>query len=454
MVEKAEKKEKRAWRGIGKLKDMLVPIGDLLEDPANARFHPDDNIEAIKRSLKGFSQTKNIVSHLFHGKDTLTVIAGNGTLKAAAALGWTHIAAEQFEGSDDEARAYAIADNATTDKSHWDEQLLLAQLKHLQENSELESINVTGFDESEIDQLEEKLDQKNDSPDESMTDPGPSPLRKSSVSKMGDIWIMGEHRLLIGDARLGSDMKALMQGEEADLAFTDPPYNVSYVGGTKEKLTMENDSMDPVKFRAFLTDAFTQMRDAMKKGAAFYICSPAGPDETVFRLAVQDLFSLRQCIAWVKDHFVLSRQDYHWRHESILYGSRKESVLYGWKDGAAHYFVDDRAQDTVWEIPRPRASREHPTIKPLELVERAVQNGSKKKQIVLDPFAGSGTTIVAAERLGRKARLMEIDPVYADVIVRRWQGLTHETAVNAETNRTFAETEKGNGETKSESSNG
>ena len=239
--------------------------------------------------------------------------------------------------------------------------------------------------------------------------------------KTGDLWQIGEHRLLCGDSTIKADVERVMRGELARMVFTDPPYNIAYqdnetIESLKARnrrtdgLTISNDSMTDAEFGVFLV-AFMELFP-VGAGGSFYLCSPAGNPETQFRNALNSVsgLSLRECIVWVKDVFVFGRQDYHWRHESILYG---------WKDGAAHYFIDDHTQDTVWMIDRPRISKEHPTMKPVELPEKAIKNSSLEFEIVYDPFLGSGTTMVACENLHRKCRGIEISPNYCAVILER-----------------------------------
>lgn len=240
-------------------------------------------------------------------------------------------------------------------------------------------------------------------------------------TKPGDLWILGPHRLLCGDSLRPDLVNRVTEGKLVHAVFTDPPYGVSYVpiGGESKHKKIENDDLDEKKLAQFLTNAFKIW--PLVEGGTFYVCSPPGNLETVFRLCLGDAgFQIRQCIVWVKDQFVMGRQDYHWRHESILYG---------WKDGKAHYFVDDRTQDTVWEVPRPKKSEEHPTMKPLELVARAMKNSTRKGQVIFDGFGGSGTTLIAAHTLGRACRTIEFDPGYCDVILTRWSELTGEDPV-------------------------
>lgn len=204
-------------------------------------------------------------------------------------------------------------------------------------------------------------------------------------------------------------------GALADLLWTDPPYNVSYVGKTKDALTIENDTMADGDFRQFLVDAFSAASTGMRDGAVFYVAH-ADSEGLNFRGSVLDVgWKLAQCLIWVKDRFVMGRQDYHWRHEPILYG---------WKLGAGHRMLEDRTQDTVWEIPRPARNAQHPTMKPLALIDRAIRNSSNRGDLVLDTFAGSGSSLIACEAAGRWCAAVELDPAYCDVIVERWENAT------------------------------
>ena len=230
------------------------------------------------------------------------------------------------------------------------------------------------------------------------------------VSKRGEMYELGNSILMCGDSTSAEDVARLMGGMEADLLITDPPYNVNYEGGTKEKLKIENDNMDDARFRQFLVDSFQVFKDNMKSGASFYIWH-ADLQGYNFRGACQDVgFKIRECLIWNKNSLVLGRNDYQWKHEPCLYG---------WKDGG-HVFYNDRKQTTVMDFKRPTVNREHPTMKPVELFEYQIKNSTKGGDIVLDGFGGSGTTLIACEKNNRKARLMELDPKYCDVIRRRY----------------------------------
>jgi len=230
-------------------------------------------------------------------------------------------------------------------------------------------------------------------------------------TKLGDLWILGQHRLICGDSTDPSVVSRLMDGDVADLVVTDPPYGVSYTGKKTIRLPIMNDTLTGIKLQRFLTASFRVL--PLKPGGAFYVCAPSGTNQTAFRLALTDAgLDLKQALVWVKHHFVVGRSDYQNKHESILYG---------WKPGSGHYFVPDRKQTTVWEFKKPHRSPHHPTAKPVPLVARAIDNSSRSGEIVFDGFGGGGAVLVACEALGRQCRMVEIDPAYCDVTVSRWQ---------------------------------
>jgi DNA modification methylase len=247
------------------------------------------------------------------------------------------------------------------------------------------------------------------------------------VSRPGEVYELGAHRLICGDATDPECLAGLLQGERAALLFTDPPYGVNYQGDddpeslrrrhrrTDGRATVANDALGDEGTRHLVAGMLRTVRAVADPGASFYLCAPSGISELWFRLAVADAgIELRQVLAWVKDQFAFGRQDYHWRHESILYG---------WFPGAAHHWFGGRDQDTVWEIPRPKQSLEHPTMKPVELILRALRNSSSVGDVVLDPFGGSGSTLIACESSNRRAFMVELDPGYCDVIRTRYERL-------------------------------
>lgn len=379
-----------------------VPLKDLVLDPVNARTHDKKNLEAVKGSLKRFGQQKPIVID----KNNV-IIAGNGTYLAAKELGWETINVYRTDLEGVDRTAYALADNRTAELAGWDAQILSDTLKDLKA---LEfDIGEIGFDESFL-----KVE-----PAAGLTDDDAVPENVETRCKPGDLWRLGEHRLLCGDATSASALEGLMRGDLADCAWTDPPYNVDYVGKTKEQLTIQNDAMSDGNFRGFLDKVYTSYYMALKPGAAIYVAHADSEGEN-FRGAFKGAgLLLKQCLIWVKNTLVMGRQDYHWKHEPILYG---------WREGAAHSWYTDRKQTTVIEMKRPVKSDVHPTMKPVELVEYCIGNSSKRNDVVLDLFLGSGSTLIACEKTARKCYGMEIDPHYCDVILKRWEDFTGKKA--------------------------
>ncbi|HOX23537.1 MAG TPA: site-specific DNA-methyltransferase, partial [Elusimicrobiales bacterium] len=238
---------------------------------------------------------------------------------------------------------------------------------------------------------------------------------ETAITKPGDLWLLGEHRLLCGDSTSEAALSVLLDGAKVDMTFTDPPYNIAYTGKTKKRLTIQNDSMSDEDFSAFLLKAFSNMRKACDAGAPYYVCH-ADAKTKLFRDALEASdFEVKQTVIWAKQSFVLGRQDYQWQHEPILYG---------WAAGASHKWYGGRTQTTVWEIDRPTRSEEHPTMKPVELCVKAITNSSRKGDKVLDLFGGSGSTLIACEHTARKAFLMEIDELFVSVILNRWANAT------------------------------
>lgn len=401
----------------------LTDLTDLRPDEKNANRGTERGQGMLESSLSKYGAGRSILVDR-EGR----VIAGNKTLSAAADLnlpvtvvktdGHTLVVVQRTDldlSEDEAARELAYADNRVGQVSlDWDPNIVAADLEAGLDLSLL-------WSEEELAILVEEADAGGDDGG-ALGDAGEAPAPPAiATSAPGDVWEFGQHRIVVGDCREIGVLDALMRGEVADIIVTDPPYGVAYVGKTKDALTIDNDALGDAGTRDLVRDALTTA--PLKPGGAFYVCSPAGLTETAFRLGIGDAgLQLRECLVWVKQQFVLGRQDYHWRHESILYG---------WKDGAAHYFVDDRTQDTVWEIDRPSRNAEHPTIKPTEIYIRALNNSSRKGEIALDLFAGSGTLFLAAEATGRKARACELSPNYADVCITRWCDLTGQDATRA-----------------------
>ena len=347
-----------------------------------------------------------------------TVIAGNQRLAAAIALGWQTIPVVFADLDEARAVEWAIRDNRPYGEDiEGDLSVLLRELEELGRDLEL-----TGFDSADLDRLLHETRGPAD-PDEAPPLPAGDPR-----SKPGEVYELGSHRLMCGDATDSEQVAEVLAGATVGILWTDPPYGVNYQGDDDPeslrrrhrrvdgRATVANDSLGEDGTRALVAEMLTAMLPTLAPGGVFYVCSPSGASELTFRLAIVDAgLELRQVIVWAKDVFAFGRQDYHWRHESILYG---------WKAGSAHCWAGGRSQDTVWEIPRPKRSAEHPTMKPVALVERALTNSSERGDIVLDPFAGSGSTLIAAELTGRRCFAMEIDPAYCDVIRDRYEAFT------------------------------
>ncbi len=388
-----------------------VKISELRPHPKNPRVHPDSAIEKLERSIKEFGWTNPILV----SKEGY-ILAGHARLKAAEKAGISEVPVIYLPLEGEKAEAYLVADNRLQDETDWDYEKLKNLLQEL-DTGEID-LELTGFD---IDEIEDLITQLH-IPEEVTEDEAPEPPEEP-VTKPGDLWLLGRHRLLCGDSTDQTVVAKLMENQLADMIFTDPPYNVDYTGKTKDALTIKNDSMKDDNFRHFLTLAFLNMAQASKAGAPIYVCH-ADSEGLNFRTAFKEAgWDLKQCIIWVKQHFVMGRQDYQWQHEPILYG---------WKPGAAHKFYGDRKQTTVWQIDRPMASREHPTMKPVALCSKAIENSSKAGDIVLDLFGGSGSTLIACEQLNRTCYMMELDPIYCDVIIKRWENFTGQKAVLAE----------------------
>ena len=383
------------------LAHLAVPITSLHPHPRNPRR---GDLDAVKKSLRHHGQYRPIVAN----RPTGEVLAGNHVLRAAAELGWEEIAATFVDLSDEEATRLVLVDNRTSDLAGYDDDLLVELLEGLPD------LSGTGFDQGALDELLEEV--------------APAPLEEEDLppapedpeTRPGDLYALGEHRLLCGDATEARALERLMAGERAALLWTDPPYGVAYEGKTAARLRLRNDSADGLE--ELLERAFAAIDAVLAPGAALYVLHPAGPLSATFLSAfLAQGWSLRQTLVWVKDSLVLGHADYHFRHEPLLYGYKPGGGRRG-RGGAGWH--GDNAQSSVLEVPRPRAAREHPTMKPVELIEIALRNSSARRDLVLDPFAGSGSTLVACERLGRRARLLELDPAYCDVILARYERLT------------------------------
>lgn len=407
-----------------------IALEQLVPYARNARTHSDSQVAQIAGSIAEFG----FVNPVLVGGDNI-IIAGHGRVMAAKKLGLQTVPTIKLDHlTENQRRALVIADNKIAENAGWDEELLRLELQNLADEDF--DLDLLGFDDVELDDLLTSLDDD----EAAALDENIPEVQENPVSRTGDIWIMGEHRLLCGDSTSEADMKKLMDGELADMVFTDPPYNVNYGDTAKDKLRSKggakagrkimNDNLGD-DFEAFLTAACKNML-AHTKGA-LYICMSSSELDTLqsaFRNAGGKWSTF---IIWAKNTFTLGRSDYQRQYEPILYG---------WKDGNDRYWCGARDQGDVWFYNKPQKNDLHPTMKPVDLVVRGIKNSSKTLDIVLDPFGGSGSTLIAAEHTGRQARLIELDPKYVDVIVRRWQEMTGLQAALSGSDQEFKAVEK------------
>jgi len=393
---------------------------ELIPYAKNSRTHPIEQIEHLCKLIQRFGFTSPILID-----ENSVIIAGHGRLMAAERLQLEEVPCIIARGwSSDEKAAYCIADNQSALKSGWDTGVLASEIAMLESNGfELELL---GMEKDALSALMPVVEKKYTG------DPDDAPkLERECVSREGDLWIMGDHRLLCGDSTNLTSVQKLMDAFEADLLLTDPPYNVDYEGSDGKKI--KNDKMGDSAFGQFLRDAFASAFAVMKPGAGFYIWY-SDVETANFSGAVVAVFGqLRQVLIWVKDSLIMGRKDYHWKHEPCIYG---------WKEGAAHYWGSDRKQTSVMEHPKPAKNDDHPTMKPVGLIEYQVKNSTRAGDIVLDLFLGSGSTLIAAEKSGRRCFGLELDPRYCDVIIKRWQQFTGQKAT-LDDGRSFAEISNG-----------
>jgi site-specific DNA-methyltransferase (adenine-specific) len=382
----------------------------------NSRTHSDEQVAQIAASVREFGWTNPILVDGQNG-----IIAGHGRLAAARKLGLTEVPVIVLDHlSDAQKKALVIADNKLASNAGWDDEMLRLELGDLQKMGF--DATLTGFSTDELDALLNVIENTDGLTDEDDVPEAP----EEPTTQLGDVWILGKHRLMCGDSTSIDDMQKLTDNQLVDMWLTDPPYNVAYEGGTG--LTIQNDDMGDDQFRQFLRDAYVTADTVLKPGAVFYIWH-ADSEGYNFRGAAKDAgWKIRQCLIWKKSSLVMGRQDYHWKHEPCLYG---------WKEGAGHLWAADRKQTTILEFDKPSRNGEHPTMKPVGLFEYQMLNNTKGGDIVLDSFGGSGTTIIAAEKNGRRGYLMELDPKYCDVIVKRWQEFTGKAATHAESGIPF-----------------
>lgn len=415
------------------MKIIKVNIDEIKPYEHNAKLHPKEQIEQIKNSIIEFGNNDPIAIDLDN-----VIIEGHGRYEALKELGYKEVEVIVLDLNEEQKNAYRIIHNQLTMNTDWDIEMLKQELSKISLN-----MNDFGIEQSLLDEVEEEFSEvEEDNFDiDKVLDEIDEP-----TTKPGDTWQLGNHRLICGDSTSFNDIEKLMNGEEVDLFLTDPPYNINI--SNSQGMTIENDNMDKEEFVKFLTDVFVNANAFMKSGAPFYIWY-ADTSALEFHQACRNTqWQIRENLVWVKNQFILGRQDYHWRHEPCLYG---------WKEGAAHYFVNDRTQSTIIDetidletIPedklkewvkdllnnstilyenKPTINDMHPTMKPIPLIGRLIKNSSIKNTNVLDLFGGSGSTLIACEQLNRKCFTMELDPKYCDVIIKRWETLTGKKAV-------------------------
>ena len=368
--------------------------------------NPRNNDTAVDAVVESINQC-GYIAPIIIDEDGV-ILAGHTRYKALQKLGKTEVECIVKEGlTEEQKKKYRLLDNKTNELADWDMQLLAEELADLD------------FGALDLDWGLDLEEERHEVVDDEYDKPAPEVPR----AKLGDVWQLGRHRLMCGDSTKPEDVEKLMCGVKADLLLTDPPYNVDYTGKTADALKIQNDKMEDSAFREFLKAAFACALDAMKPGACYYIWH-ADSEGANFRIAVKEVgMEVRQCLIWCKNSIVMGRQDYHWKHEPCLYG---------WKEGAAHLWAADRKQSTILNFDRPNRNDLHPTMKPIPLFDYQICNNTKGGDIVLDLFAGSGTTIMACEQNGRIGYSMEFDPRYVDVIIDRWETFTGETAVLVE----------------------
>lgn len=378
------------------------PVQEIVPYAKNPRKN-DDAVDKVIESIKEFGFRNPLILD-----SSGVVIAGHTRLKAAIKLGMSEVPCIMADDlTPEKVKAYRIADNKSAEYSKWDFEALAAELDDLQKAGY--DLSLTAFAQDELDDILDSLEPEKPVEDDGFDEeinPEEIPFTHS-----GDIWLLNGHRVMCGDSTKPDAVVALMNGQRADMSLTDPPYNVAYEGKTAEKKTIQNDDMSEEEFYSFLLSAHKNMYENMKDGAALYVFHSDSEGLNFRRAFAEAGFKLTQCCIWEKNSMVLGRQDYQWQHEP---------VLYGWKPTGSHQWYSDRCQTTIWHFDKPLRSEDHPTMKPIPLVAYPIQNSSRPGNLILDLFGGSGSTLMACEQTGRKCYMMEIDPLYCDVIVRRY----------------------------------
>ena len=378
----------------------LVDINKLIPYVNNARTHSPEQITKLRSSLREFG----FINPVLIDRE-FNVLAGHGRIAAAKEEGINEVPCVFVEHlSEAQKKAYILADNRMSLDAGWDDELLKVEMASLQEMGF--DVGMTGFDESELADL--FADDNNTSAKDDDFDLTAA-LEKAAFVQRGDIWTVGRHRLMCGDATSAEDVAALMSGTKANLILTDPPYGVSF--RSSSGLTIQNDSMKNEEFYNFLLSAFQCMVEYLESGGAAYVFH-ADTEGLNFRRAFVDAgLHLAGCCIWVKDSLVLGRSDYQWQHEP---------VLYGFLQNGKHKWYSDRKQTTIWNFAKPKRNADHPTSKPLDLLSYPIGNSTQENAVVIDTFGGSGSTLMACEKMNRICCTMELDEKYASVILRRY----------------------------------
>ena len=397
----------------------MWPISRLIPYVRNPRRN-DAAVDRMCASIREFGFKIPVLA-----RSSGEIVDGHLRVKAAKKLGISDVPVILCdEWTEAQVKAFRLMVNRSVGWAEWDEELLGLELLELKDLDF--DLDLTGFNSDELDRYLAGIDATPGLTDE---EAAPEPP-ETPVSRTGDLWMLGNHRVVCGDATNPLDIERLMQAERADLVFTDPPYNVDYTGYTKEKLTLKGDRMPADEFRRFLRTSFDNYRTVIKPGASLYVCH-ASSVQRDFQDAIESAdFEVRCQIIWAKNTFAWGFGRYKFQHEPIYYCHVA---------GESDAWYGDKSQSTLWVEKKPAANREHPTMKPVELIERALRNSSKAGDLVVDLFGGSGSTLIACERRDRNARLMELDPKYTDVIVQRWQEYTGKRATLEGAGRTFAE---------------
>ena len=390
------------------------PIENLIPYARNARSHSPEQIAQIAASIAEFGFNNPVLTDPEGG-----IIAGHGRVLAARKLGIGNVPVVVLGHlNENRKRAFMLADNKLALNAGWDEQMLRLELEAL--STEDFELALTGFGELELEQLFSGAGQGG------IGDPDEAPAAESvAVTRPGEMWSMGPHRVLCGDATLPQELARVLGGRQCDLVFTDLPYNVDYRGKTASRMKIANDNLG-TEFGAFLHAACRAMLGVSR--GPLYLCMSSGELHQLHAAFTAAGGHWSTFVVWAKPQFTLGRSDYQRQYEAILYG---------WPEGSRHYWCGDRDQGDVWTIAKPRRNDLHPTMKPVELVERAIGNSSRKGNVVLDGFAGSGSTVIACENTERRARVIELEPRYVDVIVKRWQTYTGREALLEGDGRSF-----------------